>query len=274
MSAETPTPTLRLVDGALRFGTRTLWSSLDLELAAGEFVALLGSNGTGKTSLLKAILGLEPLTSGVVEVDGLPVRRGSDRIGYIPQERRIDPPVPLRAGDLVAMGLHGARWGPGLGRRAQRRRVARALAAVGAGWLADVPVQRLSGGEQQRVRIAQALATDPSLLLCGEPLLSLDLTHQDLVVRLIDERRRSHGTAVLFVTHEINPVLPYVDRVLYLADGRFRIGSVDEVMTSASLSALYGSPVEVIRSRGRILVAGVPERRLVHEGAQGGYHHP
>lgn len=265
-------PALQLSGGSLRFGTRTLWSSLDLELAPGEFVALLGSNGTGKTSLLRAILGLQPLTSGLVEVDGMPARRGSDRIGYIPQERRIDPPVPLRAGDLVAMGLHGAGWGPGLGRRERRRRVAEALASVGAGRLADVPVQRLSGGEQQRVRIAQALATDPSLLLCDQPLLSLDVTHQELVVRLIDERRRSHRTAVLLVTHEINPVLPCVDRVLYLADGRFRIGSVDEVMTSSGLSALYGSPVEVIRSGDRILVAGVPDRPLDPVDAASDHH--
>jgi len=259
VSANAPVPALRLTGGSLRFGARTLWSSLDLELAPGDFVALIGANGTGKTSLLRAILGLESLTSGAVDVDGEPARRGSDRIGYIPQERRIDPPVPLRAGDLVAMGLHGSGWGPGLHHRARCRLVAAALSAVGADRLAEVPVQRLSGGEQQRVRIAQALATDPSLLLCDEPLLSLDPTHQDLVVRLIDERRRTHRTAVLFVTHEINPVLPYVDRVLYLADGRFTVGSVDEVMTSATLSALYGSPVEVIRSGGRILVAGVPE---------------
>jgi len=143
---------------------------------------------------------------------------------------------------------------------------------VGAGRLADVPVQRLSGGEQQRVGIAQALATDPSLLLCDEPLLSLDVTHQELVVRLIDERRRSHRTAVLLVTHEINPVLPCVDRVLYLADGRFRIGSVDEVMTSSGLSALYGSPVEVIRSGDRILVAGVPDRPLDPVDAASDHH--
>lgn len=204
----------------------------------------------------------------------MPVQRGSGRIGYIPQERRIDPPVPLRAGDLVAMGLHGSRWGPGLRGRARRRRVGQALAEVGAGWLVDVAVPRLSGGEQQRVRIAQALATDPSLLLCDEPLLSLDLNHQDLVVRLIDERRRLRRTAVLFVTHEINPVLPYVDRVLYLAEGRFTIGSVDEVMTSANLSALYGSPVEVIRAGARILVAGVPERSPAPAGVEGADHYP
>jgi zinc/manganese transport system ATP-binding protein len=254
------TPALRLTGASLRFGTRTLWSSLELDVAPGEFVAFLGSNGTGKSALLKAILGVHPLTTGLVEVDGMPARRGSDRIGYIPQERRIDPPVPLRAGDLVALALQGSGWGPGRGRHERGRRVTAALDSVGARPLRDVPVQQLSGGEQQRVRVAQALATDPSLLLCDEPLLSLDVTSQDLVVRLIDSRRRSHGTAVLFVTHEINPVLPYVDRVLYLADGRFRIGSVEEVMTSASLSAMYGSDVEVIRVGDRILVAGAPDR--------------
>jgi zinc/manganese transport system ATP-binding protein len=259
-TAARPAPALRLTGASLRFGTRTLWDSLDLELAPGEFVALLGSNGTGKSALLKVILGLQPLTAGSIEVDGAPARRGSDRIGYIPQERRIEPPVPLRAGDLVALGLRGAGRGSGRGPRAQRRRVTAALAEVGAGRLVDVPVQQLSGGEQQRVRIAQALATDPMLLLCDEPLLSLDVTSQDLVVRLIDSRRRSARTAVLFVSHEINPVLPYVDRVLYLSDGRFRIGSVDEVMTSASLSALYGSAVEVHRAGDRILVAGAPQR--------------
>lgn len=274
MRTDEPVPVLRLTDASLRFDDRTLWTTLDIELASGEFVALLGSNGTGKTSLLRAILGIAPLTSGAVEVDGMPVRRGSDRIGYIPQERRIDPPVPLRAGDLVAMGLHGAGWGPGTGRRDRRRQVDAALTAVGAGRLSDVPVQRLSGGEQQRVRIAQALATDPSLLLCDEPLLSLDMNSQDLVVRLIDERRRSHRTAVQFVTHEINPVMPYVDRVFYLADGRFAVGSVDEVMTSANLSALYCSPVEVVRSGGRILVAGAPDRSHVAVSAEGGASHP
>lgn len=140
-------------------------------------------------------------------------------------------------------------------------RVDDALAAVGAQTLADRPIHRLSGGEQQRVRIAQALAADPLLLLCDEPLLSLDLNHQDAVVRLIAQRRREHDTAVLFVTHEINPVLRYVDKVLYLAQGQFKLGSVEEVMTSDSLTALYGSPVEVVRSGGRILVAGAPLAR-------------
>ncbi len=253
------TPVLRLADAQLSFGGRRLWRGLNLSVGAGEFVAVLGANGSGKTTLLRAILGLQKLTGGSVHIGAEPPRRGSGLVGYIPQERRLAPPSPIRARDLVRLGLDGQRWGPGRPSRTKQAAVTAALHAVGAGPLADRPVHLLSGGEQQRVRIAQAIATDPLLLLCDEPLLSLDLAHQRSVVRLIDERRRSHGTAVLFVTHEINPVLPYVDRVLYLADGRFSMGTVDEVMTGPSLSALYGSPVEVIRTGGRIVVAGVPD---------------
>ncbi|MGI8882244.1 MAG: metal ABC transporter ATP-binding protein [Jatrophihabitans sp.] len=253
------TPVLELRDAQLSFGARCLWHGLNLAVGAGEFVAVLGANGSGKTTLLKAILGLQSLSGGTVQIGDEPPRRGSGLVGYIPQERRLSPPTPIRARDLVGLGIDGQRWGPGRPSRARKAAVAAALDSVGATALADRPVHLLSGGEQQRVRIAQAIATDPLLLLCDEPLLSLDLTHQRSVVRLIDERRRSHGTAVLFVTHEINPVLPYVDRVLYLADGRFSIGTVDEVMTGPSLSALYGSPVEVIRTGGRIVVAGIPD---------------
>jgi zinc/manganese transport system ATP-binding protein len=251
---------LAVRSAALTLANQTLWSGLDLDVRQGEFLAVLGANGSGKTTLLRAVLGLQPLTSGSITVCGRPAERGSDLIGYVPQERRLAPPAPLRAADLVEMGLDGHRLGPGwFGGRRRRQRVAEILAAVGASELANVPVATLSGGEQQRVRIAQALATEPRLLLCDEPLLSLDLRHQREVVRLIDDRRRTEGTAVLFVTHEINPVLPYVDRVLYLADGRFRVGGVDEVMTSQSLSELYGARIEVLRIDGRIVVVGVPD---------------
>ena len=251
---------LAVRSASLTLANHTLWSGLDLDVRGGEFLAVLGANGSGKTTLLRAVLGLQPLTRGSITVCGRPAERGSDLIGYVPQERRLAPPAPLRAADLVEMGLDGHRLGPGwFGGRQRRQRVAEILAAVGASELANVPVANLSGGEQQRVRIAQALATEPRLLLCDEPLLSLDPRHQREVVRLIDDRRRTERTAVLFVTHEINPVLPYVDRVLYLADGRFRIGSVDEVMTSQSLSTLYGARIEVLRIDGRIVVVGVPD---------------
>jgi zinc/manganese transport system ATP-binding protein len=250
---------LQLTGAALAYGRRTLWSGLDLEVAPGEFVAVLGANGSGKTSLIRAILGLEALSAGRIDVAGRPARRGSDDIGYVPQQRRIDPWTPLRARDLVSQGLDGHRWGIGRPSIARRAKVTAALRSVGAGDYADMPIGMLSGGEQQRVRIAQALVADPPLLLCDEPLLSLDLPSQQMVTALVEQRRRERATAVLFVTHEVNPVLPYVDRVLYLAGGRFRIGAVEEVLNSATLSELFDAPIEVVRVGGRILVAGIPD---------------
>jgi zinc/manganese transport system ATP-binding protein len=220
---------------------------------------VLGPNGAGKSTLLKAILGQQRLSAGRLRVVGRPPGRGNRAIGYVPQQKSMDAATPLRARDLVAMGLNGTHWGVVRRGAAARRRVADALAAVGATGYADAPIGLLSGGEQQRVRIAQALVGDPALLLCDEPLLSLDLGHQRAVSEMIDRRRRKYATAVVFVTHEINPVLGLVDRVLYLVGGRYRLGTPAEVMTSENLSDLYGTPVDVLRVRGRIVVVGAPE---------------
>ncbi len=249
----------------MAYGSRVLWDGLDLEVEPGEFVAVLGPNGAGKSTLLKVLLGLTPLSGGEVRVAGRPVRRGSSDLGFIPQQTSSDPQLTLRGRDLVAFGLDGHRLGLGVrGRRERRRLVDEALAQVGAEAYADAAVGRLSGGELQRLRVAQALVGDPTVLMCDEPLLSLDLANQRLVSHLIDERRRVAGTAVLFVTHEINPVLPMVDRVVYLVDGRFRIGTPDEVMTSAVLSELFGTDVEVLRVRDRLVVVGAD-----HDDARG-----
>ena len=252
-------PVVSLDRASLTRGARTLWSELDLSIAAGEFVAVLGPNGAGKTSLLKVLLGLLPLSAGTARVAGAIPRRGSSVVGYVPQQKGFDTEVGVRGRDLVALGADGHRFGrPFTGRRT-RRRVDAAIADVGASAYCDAPIGRLSGGEQQRLRIAQALIDDPAVLLCDEPLLSLDLQHQRAVVDLIDRRRRSAGTAVLMVTHEINPILPLVDRVLYLVGGRWAVGTPEEVMTSARLSQLYGTDVDVLRVRGRIVVIGATE---------------
>lgn len=252
-------PLIELRDATLQLGGRGLWSGLDFELRAGEFVAVLGGNGTGKTSLLRVILGLGELSSGSVRVLGEAPAHGRRRVGYVPQQKLADDGVPLRARDLVALGLDGHRWGPGLPSRARRAHVDALLAAVGASDFATRPVSRLSGGEQQRLRIAQALASDPRVLLCDEPLLSLDLGHQAGVSALIDRVRRERELGVLFVTHDINPVLGMVDRVLYLGGGTFRIGTPDDVLRADVLSELYGSRVDVVRAGGRIVVVGAPD---------------
>ncbi|MFT8395593.1 MAG: ABC transporter ATP-binding protein [Propionibacterium sp.] len=252
-------PVLSLHGAELSFGTRKLWSGLTFDVKPGEFVAVLGANGSGKTSLLKVILGLQPLSGGQLTVCGHPVSRGSGEIGYVPQQRRLDASTPLRARDLVRQGVDGHKFGFSRVSKRVRFRIDDALRQVGAEEFANMPVGVLSGGEQQRVRIAQALASDPAVLLCDEPLLSLDIRSQRTVTSLIDQRRRMRGTAVVFVTHEINPVLPYVDRVLYLAGGRFRVGTIADVFTSKTLSELYGTPVDVVHVGDRIIVAGVPE---------------
>lgn len=267
-----PAPAISLRAAALRFGGRTLWDGLDLDVAAGEFLAVLGPNGSGKTSLLKVLLGLQELSAGTVEVGGRTPRRGSSVVGYIPQQKSFDRDLPLRGRDLVRLGLDGHRWGTGFPGGRVWRRVDAAIDAVGAGGFARSPVGLLSGGEQQRLRIAQALLGDPGVLLCDEPLLSLDLQHQQEVSALIDGRRREANTAIVFVTHEVNPILSMIDRVLYLVGGRWAVGTPDEVMTGERLSALYGTDVEVLRIRGRIIVVGAPDGSHAEQG--GHHHHP
>lgn len=248
-----PAPVLSLVGAGLSFGEHEVWSGLDLALAPGELVAVLGPNGSGKTSLVRTVLGQQPLSAGRLEVLGRPARRGSPHIGYVPQQRLVDPSTPLRARDLVRAGIDGHRWGLPLPSRRVRERVDALLASVGASAYADVPVGLLSGGEQQRVRIAQAVATDPALLLCDEPLLSLDMASQREIVAEVHSLTE-RGTAVLFVTHEVNPVLDVVDRIVYLGHGSHRVGTPDDVLTSENLTALYGTPVDVLRSHGRVLI--------------------
>jgi zinc/manganese transport system ATP-binding protein len=247
---------LSLRDAGLAFGARRLWTGLDLELVPGEFVAVLGPNGAGKTSLLKTVLGQQSLTSGTISFLGEPVRRGHRRIGYIPQQRLMDSGTPLRARDMIALGVTGHRWGIRPERAAEREQIDRIVAEVGAAQFADAPVAELSGGEQQRVRVGQAIAADPALLLCDEPLIALDLRHQREVTALIDRQRRQRRAAVMFVTHDVNPILDVVDRVLYIAGGRFRIGAPDEVLRADVLSDLYGTPVDVVRTMGRIVIVG------------------
>ena len=261
----TTAPVLSIHDGALSFGERTLWSGLNLEIVPGEFLAVLGSNGSGKSSLLKAILGQQKLDAGTVTVAGHPVRRGDRCIGYIPQQKIAAPGTPLRGRDLVTLGVNGHRFGVPTLPRSVKARVDELIASVGATQYASQPIGSLSGGEQQRLRVAQSLADDPVLLLCDEPLLSLDLQHQRGVSELIDARRREHDTAVVFVTHDVNPVLGMVDRILYLAGGKFTVGTPDEVLRSEVLTELYGTPVEVVRVGGRVIVAGIPHGDHHHD---------
>ncbi|GAB2584286.1 metal ABC transporter ATP-binding protein [Microlunatus antarcticus] len=269
--AATAAPVLSISDAALGYGDRLLWAGLDLDVVAGQFVAVLGPNGSGKTSLLRAILGTQPLTRGRIEILGEPVRRGHRSVGYVPQQHLADRGTPLRARDFLALGIDGSRFGLPLPSASRRRKVEAMLDTVAARAFAGTRIGDLSGGEQQRLRIGQALIGDSSLLLCDEPLISLDLNQQRAVSDLIDASRRDQDRAVVMITHDVNPVLDMVDTVVYLANGQARVGTVEDVLTSEVLSDLYETPVEVIRARGRIIVVGLPDH--AHEGHEHAPHH-
>ena len=236
------------------YGARAVVGPLSMAIEAGEMIAVLGPNGSGKTTLLKVLLGLLTPLAGSVEIAGAAPRTASAEVGYIPQHRDFDRDLPIRGRELVELGVSGHRYGIPWVRRAERAAVDAAIHAIGAEGYADAPVGMLSGGEQQRLRIAQALLGEPRVLLCDEPLLALDPRRQGEIISLIDQHRRVHEAAVLFVTHEINPILPYVDRIVYLVGGRAVIGDPADVLTTARLTELYGAPVEVLDVGGRILV--------------------
>ncbi|WP_340638603.1 metal ABC transporter ATP-binding protein [Microbacterium protaetiae] len=249
-----------------------LWHDLDLVVQPGELIAVLGPSGSGKTTMLRAILGLDRLSSGTITVLGEGVRRtGNRRVGYIPQQRPLPRDTSMRARDLVQLGVDGHRFGLPIPRRGERARVDALLADAAATDFADRPVGLLSGGEQQRLRVAQALADEPRLLLADEPLTSLDLANQEAVVRMIDRHRRAHGAGVLLVTHDINPVLEKVDRILYLAGGRFSLGSPREVLRADVLSDLYGADVFVKRAGNRLVVVGAPDAEETHHHHEDDY---
>jgi zinc/manganese transport system ATP-binding protein len=248
---------LELDNAAVRLGGRVVWSGVDLEIARGEFVAVLGPNGAGKSTLLRALLGVVPLSEGTIEVFGRPVRRGNEEIGYLPQRRRFDPDLRIRAADLVRLGLDGGRWGLPAPSPGKARRVAAMLELVGATTYRDRPIGELSGGEQQRILIAQALVGGARMLALDEPLESLDLNNQQAISELIRGICRGQAVTVLLVAHDVNPILPFIDRVVYVAGGRVLAGRPEEVIRTETLTELYGAPVEVLHTRdGRLVVVG------------------
>jgi zinc/manganese transport system ATP-binding protein len=245
---------VELTNLTLRRGDRTVLSGVDAAIAEGEFIGVFGSNGSGKTTLLQAILGLLRPQSGEIRVFGHLPLNGSSIVGYMPQKRSTVTDLGLRGWDFVASVYNGQCWGLPILGLAGRKAVAGALEIVEAEGLARRPLSEISGGERQRLLLAQALLGNPRLLLLDEPLLSLDPRYQQSVVDLVKRVQRTLGITVLFTAHEINPLLRAMDRVLYLGHGRAALGGVDEVMTSDVLSRLYGAPIDVLRVKGRIVV--------------------
>ena len=272
-SGDTASTVVELRGAAVSVGGRTLWDGIDLSVRSGEFVAVLGPNGVGKSTLVKVLLGALPAASGEVRVLGRRPGAAGAQIGYLPQRRSFDASLRIRGIDVVRLGLDGDRWGvplPGARRFSARQRMAEArvheaIELVGATAYAHRPIGECSGGEQQRLLIAQALVRRPRLLVLDEPLDSLDLPNQAAVAALIGRISRSENVAVVMVAHDVNPILPYLDRVVYLAEGQAVSGTPAEVITTETLSELFGTPVEVLKaSDGRLVVVGGPEAPPMH----------
>jgi len=247
---------LTIESASLEFDSKRLWHNLSLEVNEGEFIALIGPNGSGKSMLLKSIVGTQKLSAGEIRFLGAEPGSRNSSLGYIPQHRATDSGLPLRVSDCVGFGLDGHLPGLPLSSESRRKKIAEALELVDASSLANKTLGSLSGGEMQRVRVAQAIISEPKLLLADEPLSALDLKHQMRISELIDEQAKNLGSAVIFVAHDLNPIIDFVDRVIYIAQGRHTIGTPDEVMRSDVLSELYGADIDVVRNQGRVVVLG------------------
>ncbi len=239
---------------------KVVWRGANFSFGRGEFVAVIGPNGAGKTTLFRMVLGLQPALSGNLKVLGADPRRGNTKIGYVPQRHTIDSDTNIESRELVRLGLTGGRWGMNPFSHADREAANKALEAVGATDIAERPLGVLSGGELQRIFLAEALIGNPDILLLDEPLSNLDIRRETELLHVVNDVVRSRGVTALLIAHNINPLLPHLDKVMYIANGRVATGTPGQVLTSESLSALYGIEVEVLRDpHGNVAIIGVEE---------------
>ena len=270
------TAAVELARASLRVGNRDVLHEVSFAIRPGEFIGVLGPNGAGKTTLLRAILGLLAPGEGTLRVFGRTPHRGDASIGYLPQVRTVLPDVRLRGVDFIASSFNGERWGlPSLS-RTDRHAIDAMLERVGAQDLSRRPLAEMSGGERQRLLLAQALIGNPRLLLLDEPLIGLDARHQETAIGVVADACRERGVTVLFSAHELNQLIGTLDRVLYLGNGRAALGTVDEVITAPVLSALYGTDIHVVHAGGHIFVMsrGRDVEHVAHQHEHGhGHHH-
>jgi zinc/manganese transport system ATP-binding protein len=268
------TAAIALETVTLRIGARAVLRDASFAIDSGEFIGVLGPNGAGKTTLMRAVLGLLAPAAGNIRVFGKTPRRGDPRIGYLPQVRTVLPDLRMRGIDFIASSLRGERYGLPSITRAERRMIDETLALVGARELARRSLSDMSGGERQRLLLAQALVGAPELLLLDEPLISLDARHQEAVIDVVRAICREFKTTVLFSAHELNQLIGTLDRVLYLGNGQAALGTVDEVIAAPVLSQLYGTEIEVVRAQGHIFVMsrGRDVERVEHAHDHGNEH--
>jgi zinc/manganese transport system ATP-binding protein len=249
------------------YGGKALWSGANFTIKPGEFVALLGPNGAGKTTLFRLLLGLGTPLKGSLKIFNETPRRGNPLIGYVPQRRPVDSEMRIEVAEFVRLGTSGTKWGFGSPSQtsAERKRSIEVLAMIDSAELAHRSIGELSGGELQRVFMAQALIGEPSLLLLDEPLANLDIRRENELVQLINQVTNEQKIAVMLIAHDINPLLKTVQKLIYIVNGKVASGTVGQIVTSKGLSDLYGVPVEVLHdSRGRVAVLGT-EEAIHHE---------
>jgi zinc/manganese transport system ATP-binding protein len=266
---------IELEHATLRVGERDVLEDVSLSIRPGEFIGLLGPNGSGKTTLMRAILGLLPPSAGTVRVFGESPQRGDPRIGYLPQVRTVLPDLRVRGLHFIASSLHGERWGLPSLTRADRRMIDDTLSLIGARDLAKRPLTEMSGGERQRLLLAQALIGEPRLLLLDEPLISLDARHQEVAIDVVRKVCRERGITVLFSAHELNQLIGTLDRVLYLGNGQAVLGTVEEVITAPVLSRLFDADIQVVHAEGHIFVMsrGRDVEHAAHQHDHEGHEH-
>jgi len=259
----------------IRIGGRSVLADTSFAIMRGEFIGVLGPNGAGKTTLMRAILGLIPPSAGDLRVFGRAPQRGDPDIGYLPQVRTVQPDLRVRGFDFIASSVHGERWGVPSLKRADRKMIDTTLAAMGVRDLAERPLAEMSGGERQRLLLAQALLGEPRLLLLDEPLIGLDYRYQEAVIDLIRRFARERNITVLFSAHELNQLIGALDRVLYLGNGHAALGTVAEVVTAPVLSRLYDADINVVHADGQIFVLsrGRNVERADHLHDEGHDHH-
>jgi zinc/manganese transport system ATP-binding protein len=242
------------------YSGRSLWSNANFSFGRGEFVGIIGPNGAGKTTLFRVLLGLLHPVSGTVRIFGAPPSRGNPHIGYVPQRHTVDAETNVECMELVRLGLSGTRWGFSPLSHSDRDGALSALAAAGAADLAHRRLGALSGGELQRVFLAEALVSNPDILLLDEPLSNLDIKRETELIHLVDNVVRTRGVTALLIAHNINPLLPHMNKVMYVANGGMATGTPAEVLTSESLTRLYGVQVEVLKDpHGNVAVIGIEE---------------
>jgi zinc/manganese transport system ATP-binding protein len=242
---------------AAGYGKTVVWKNATFSVVRGQFVAIIGPNGAGKSTLFRLLLGLQQPLSGHLSVKGQEPKKASRTVGYVPQRRGISSQTTLAARELVKLGFNGHKIGFNISKKAINKRVDEVLDLVDAKKLAEKSLGQLSGGELQRIFLAQALIGNPDILLLDEPLSNLDLRRENELVKLVKKLATDHNITVLLIAHDLNPLMPVIDSVIYVANGQVVSGETDKILTTEMLSKLYKSRVEVLKdSTGRLVIVG------------------